>query len=160
MENKIFDFLQPQSTLSLLSKNSVDNNEKQPESLPKILKFIFIKFLQIYGLRICFSLVKALLSLKSKGLKGITFELILDAVFNIPNLRTAGFVSLLSGLFRLLNYIFKLFGKENMTSCFIWFNFFIFFNIFRREYWVNEFYNIKYDGENSLCFDFGISRQI
>ena len=123
MENKILDFIQPQSTITLISKTSskdvINDKEKKIESFSKILRFFAIKFLQIYGIRIAYSFIKLLLSINKKGIKGISFDLILQAIFNMPNLKTAGFVSLLSGLFRLLNHIFKLLGKENIFTCFI-----------------------------------------
>ena len=121
MENKILDLLQPQSSRTL-TENLVspdDNIGKKDESFFKILKFTIIKFLQIYGLRIVYSLVQSLLALKKKGLKGLTMELFIRSTFNIPNLRTAGFVSCLTGLFRLLNYLFKMIGKETYITCII-----------------------------------------
>ena len=121
MENKIFDFLHQQSTRSIEEKKASPDLNKvdKDDSIPRILKFFAIKFLQIYGFRICYSLLKSLLTLKNKGIKGINLKFFIDAIFNMPNLRTAGFVSFLAGSFRLFNYIFRLFGKENLITCLI-----------------------------------------
>ena len=122
MENKIFDFIHQPSSQSIADKGTPDKSirEHSPESLPKILQFFSIKFLQIYGIRIVYSLLKSLFTLKSKGgFKGINLEFFTSAIFNMPNLRTAGFASVLTASYRLFNYIFKLFGKENIFTCLI-----------------------------------------
>jgi len=120
MENKIFDFLHQQSARSIAEKNSAETEkENKVESFWKIFRFFVIKFLQIYGIRIAYSLLKSLLALKNKGLKGINLAFFMNAVFNMPNFKTASFVSILASSFRLFNYIFKLCGKENLFTCLI-----------------------------------------
>lgn len=90
-----------------------------PASVQNILKFFLIQFAKGYGFRIIFSLVKTLYSLRKIGLQGLTFELLKSAIFNMPNLRTGLFISLMPTLYKLLKLLFKTYNYENPKTSFI-----------------------------------------
>ena len=58
-------------------------------------------------------------SLLAGGFGGLTLSLLQSAIFNMPNFRTALFVSLMPTLYKLLKLLFKMFNYENPTSSFI-----------------------------------------
>ncbi len=100
------------------------NPENQPilpkQTIPSIMKFFLTQFIKAYGFRIIYSLLKTLFSLKKSGIKGFTFDLFLSAIFNMPNLRTALFISLMPTLYKMLKLLFKTYLKnESPTSSFI-----------------------------------------
>jgi len=101
--------------------NTDKNNSdiQKTNTLPNIMKFFGIQFLKVYGFRVVYSLLKTIFSLKKSGMKGLTFELLKSAIFNMPNLRTALFVSLMPTLYKLMKLLFKTFNYENPTSSFI-----------------------------------------
>jgi len=79
----------------------IDKSLKKKEDFTKILKNFLKLFAKVYSARILLSLFKFI---KSKAYKNFSIMNLMSYIFNLPNLRTSLFVSLLPLLYKGINF--------------------------------------------------------
>jgi hypothetical protein len=90
--------------------------QEKKENIPHILKFSFKSFIKFYGIRAALSLIQLLLK---GGLKKLNISKIIKALFNISNIKTAVFLTLMPTLYKLLEYLTSNNIKKDMLLTFI-----------------------------------------
>lgn len=81
------------------------------DNLFSILKSFFINFLKFFGIRACLTLLPYLF----KNLKRLNLSKILTILLQKANFQTAALLSILPGLYRLLNFLTSNYDNEYLT---------------------------------------------